>query len=75
MKQKREPVKITKADAIEHFGGTVTECARMLGVTKSAVSQWPDELSAEMLERVITTSWRVGKPILDRRRNGRRAAA
>ncbi|WP_028863875.1 Cro/CI family transcriptional regulator [Psychromonas aquimarina] len=32
-----------KNDVISHFG-TVTKAAEALGLTKSAISQWPDEI-------------------------------
>ena len=32
-----------KNDVITHFG-TMTKAAEVLGLTKSAVSQWPDEI-------------------------------
>jgi transcriptional regulator with XRE-family HTH domain len=32
-----------KADVIAYFGGTQAATARALGLTKSAVNQWPDD--------------------------------
>jgi transcriptional regulator with XRE-family HTH domain len=31
-----------KDDVIRHFGGTQVKVAEALGITKSAVSQWPE---------------------------------
>jgi len=33
-----------KDDVIAYFGGTQTATARALGLTKSAVNQWPDPI-------------------------------
>lgn len=33
-----------KADVIAYFGGTQTATAKALGLTKSAVNQWPDPI-------------------------------
>jgi transcriptional regulator with XRE-family HTH domain len=32
-----------KADVIAYFGGTQTSAAKALGLTKSALSQWPED--------------------------------
>jgi predicted transcriptional regulator len=42
-----------KSRAIELLGGTVTAAADAMGVTSSAVSQWPDELTHDMENRVL----------------------
>lgn len=34
---------MNKQTAIRILGGTVSEAARVLGITSSAISQWPDE--------------------------------
>jgi hypothetical protein len=31
-----------KTDVVAHFGGTQVKVAEALGITKSAVSQWPE---------------------------------
>ena len=38
---------MTKTDVLEHFGG-VTKTAVAIGRTKSAVSQWPENLPWEI---------------------------
>ena len=42
-----------KADAIRLLGGTPSDAARELGITVSAVSQWPDELTRQQEDRVL----------------------
>lgn len=51
---------MTKTDAIKIFGTTVTEMARALGITRSAASQWPEELRQEQMDRVIGAAVRLG---------------
>jgi predicted XRE-type DNA-binding protein len=53
---------MTKADAIELFGGLQKNVADALGVTPSRVSQWPDgELDQATEDRVIGAAVRLGK--------------
>lgn len=52
---------MTKSDAIAIFGTTVTELARALGITRSAVSQWNDVLRQDQEDRVIGAAVRLGK--------------
>jgi len=51
---------MTKTAAIGMFGATVTEMARALGVTRSAISQWPEVLRQEQVDRVIGAAVRLG---------------
>jgi hypothetical protein len=51
---------MNKSDAIRIFGSTVTEMAKAIGVTRSAVSQWPEELRQEQTDRVIGAAVRLG---------------
>lgn len=41
-----------KTRAIELLGGTPTAAARAIGISASAVSQWPDELPPAIADRV-----------------------
>lgn len=50
---------MTKTDAIQLFG-TQTALARALGLTDSAVSQWPEELTQERIDRVTGAAIRLG---------------
>lgn len=50
---------MTKTDAIQLFGSQ-TALARALGLTDSAVSQWPDELTQERIDRVTGAAIRLG---------------
>lgn len=55
-----------KARAISLLGGTVTTAARALGVTRSALSQWPAELPARLEDRVLAALVRLYMPhVLD----------
>jgi transposase-like protein len=50
---------MNKARAIELLGGTVTAAAQEIGVTPSAVTQWPDELPPRLVDRVQAALWRM----------------
>jgi hypothetical protein len=43
---------MNKTQAIEMLGGTVTAAAEAIGITRSAVSQWPEELPDAIRDRV-----------------------
>ncbi len=48
-----------KAEALEVLGGgSVTKAAAAIGITPSAVSMWPDELSPAIRDRVQAALWR-----------------
>lgn len=49
-----------KSEAVSIFGRTQSDLARALGITKSAVSQWPDELDQEKTDRVLGAALRLG---------------
>lgn len=42
-----------KAKAVELLGGTVSSVAAAVGVTPSAVSQWPEQLPPRIEDRVL----------------------
>jgi hypothetical protein len=42
-----------KAKAIELLGGSVPAAAKAVGVTRSAVGQWPDILPGRIEDRVL----------------------
>ena len=50
-----------KSQAKQVFGGTLAEMADALGVTASAISQWPEELSLEQTDRVTGAAVRLGR--------------
>lgn len=43
---------MTKDDAIQLLGGTAASAARRIGISPSAVSLWPDELTPAIADRV-----------------------
>ena len=47
-----------KAQAIQMLGGTVSLAAQAVGVTTSAVTQWPEELPPRLVDRVQAALWR-----------------
>jgi len=51
-----------KKDALNMLGGTVTSAARRIGVTVSAISQWPEELPESLADRVIAAIAREHLP-------------
>lgn len=53
---------MNKAKAIELLGGTVTAAAAAVGVTPSAVTQWPDELPGRIEDRVLAALARKHLP-------------
>ena len=53
---------MTKNEAADLFGNK-TRLAAAVGVTKSAISQWPDVLTQEQRDRVVGAAVRLGKPL------------
>lgn len=51
-----------KEQALELFGG-ISATADAVGVTYQAVSQWPDVLPARIVDRLIASFVRQGKPV------------
>lgn len=49
-----------KTEAIALFGTSAADLARALGVTRSAVSQWPEVLAQDQADRVIGAAVRLG---------------
>ena len=43
----------TKADALSYFGGNGAELARLLGITRSAVSLWPYRLPQKTIDWIV----------------------
>ena len=50
-----------KTEALELLGGTPSSAAAAIGITVSAVSQWPDELPATISDRVEAALWRMSR--------------
>jgi DNA-binding transcriptional regulator YdaS (Cro superfamily) len=46
--------------ALDLLGGTVVKAAEAIGINPSAISQWPDELSPRLADRVIAACVRKG---------------
>lgn len=51
---------MTKKEAAELFGN-YADLARALGITKQAISGWPDDLRQEQVDRVNGAAIRLGK--------------
>lgn len=59
------PAPMTKKDAISIFGTSVA-LADACGVTKSAVSQWPELFTERLTNEVVGAALRSGKIDADR---------
>ena len=64
---------MTKQEAIELFGGGQRALAEALGISRSAVSQWPKLLDQEREDRVIGAAVRLGKDLSARTRGASRS--
>lgn len=51
-----------KAHALKLLGGSVADAAAAIGVSSSAVSQWPDELPDRIADRVLAALARKHLP-------------
>jgi DNA-binding transcriptional regulator YdaS (Cro superfamily) len=51
-----------KTDALKLLGGTATSAAKLIGISVSAVSQWPDELPSAISDRVLAALARQHLP-------------
>ena len=49
---------MTKTEALQALGGTVTSAAQHIGISRSAVSQWPEQLPKTAIHRVQAALWR-----------------
>jgi DNA-binding transcriptional regulator YdaS (Cro superfamily) len=58
---------MTKAEAIAALGGTQKSCAQAIGVTRAAVQQWPELLTARISDRVVAAIARQQGAIRDGR--------
>lgn len=56
---------MNKQKAIELLGGSPAEAARAIGITQSAIAQWPDELPARIADRVYAVIARKAFPHLE----------
>jgi predicted XRE-type DNA-binding protein len=69
------PTSLTKEQAIELFGGKQKDVAEAIGVTPSAISQWPDgELDRATVDRLVGAALRLGKLPTPASDQGRAAA-
>jgi len=49
---------VTKDEAITLLGGSPSAAAAAIGITPSAVSQWPELLPPRLVDRVQAALWR-----------------
>lgn len=49
---------MTKREALDLLGGTVSSAAEAIGITTQAVSDWPDVLPDRIRDRVQAVLWR-----------------
>ena len=57
---------IKKQDAIELLGGKAVRLSEVLNKTRSAISQWGDDLTDDQINMVIGAAWRKGIEIPDK---------
>lgn len=50
---------MTKTEAITLLGGSVAKAAEAIGINSQAISQWPMELPARLIDRVQAALWRM----------------
>ena len=55
-----------KQDAIELLGGKAVRLSEVLNKTRSAISQWGDDLTDDQINMVIGAAWRKGIEIPDK---------
>jgi predicted XRE-type DNA-binding protein len=53
---------LTKSQAVEIFGSQA-EIGRALGISRSAVSLWPDVLDQRKTDELVGAAARLGKPL------------
>jgi hypothetical protein len=51
------PMKLTKRQAVQAFGGKTRHLAEALGISRPAVAQWPTELTQRQAHEVIGAAW------------------
>jgi len=56
---------MNKAKALELLGGSVSSAASAIGISPSAITQWPDELPARIADRVYAAIARKAFPNLE----------
>lgn len=52
---------MTKQEAILLFGTRQRDLADAIGVSEGRISQWPDELKQEQIDRVLGAAMRLGR--------------
>lgn len=52
-----------KSTAIALLGGTVGKAAAAVNINSQAVSNWPDELTPIIIDRVVAAAVRIGVPL------------
>lgn len=57
-----------KSEAIKLLGGTTSAAAEAVGITYQAVTQWPEELTRRIRDRVEAALYRQGKAKAKRKR-------
>lgn len=66
---------MTKQEAINLLGGAVAHAAELIGVTPSAISQWPDDLPPRIVDRVQAALWRKANNVPTPKRSTANEAA
>lgn len=52
-----------KVEAINLLGGSDVSAAEAVGVTRQAVTKWPDELPPRIADRVYAALWRIANGV------------
>jgi transcriptional regulator with XRE-family HTH domain len=56
---------LTKKQALAVFGGNGAALGRALGISKGAISQWPEDLDKKQTAAVIGAAVQLGLPVPD----------
>jgi hypothetical protein len=54
-----------KAKILKHYGGTIAEASRLIGIKRNRITAWPDQLTQLQIDCLVGALYRQGKTIPD----------